>query len=154
MSEQQDLVAPEFSLAFSCVVHPAQMPAPPRMETMRSIAAEIAEKHGLTVEELRGRSHARRVAWPRQEAMWRMRQVRWPNGTPRFSLPQIGEFLGGRDHSTVFWGVQEHLRRLAETGKSTVEQLAEAEARRREALTRNNIETRRRARERKALACI
>jgi chromosomal replication initiation ATPase DnaA len=80
-------------------------------ETMRSIAAAVAEAYGLTVEELRGQCRERSVAHPRQEAMWRMRQVLDEDGRPRYSLPQIGNFLGHRDHTTVLHGVRAYEKR-------------------------------------------
>jgi chromosomal replication initiation ATPase DnaA len=46
------------------------------------------------------------IAHPRQEAMWRMRQA------GKWSLPQIGRFLGERDHTTVLSGIRAHQKRL------------------------------------------
>jgi chromosomal replication initiation ATPase DnaA len=70
------------------------------------IERQVALRHGITVEDLRGPCRARRVAWPRQELMWRARRE------TRLSLPQIGERLGGRDHTTVIHGVRAHQARL------------------------------------------
>jgi chromosomal replication initiator protein len=47
---------------------------------------------------LLGRSRAREVALPRQIAMYLLRKE------AKISLPQIGEALGGRDHTTVMYG--------------------------------------------------
>lgn len=80
-------------------------------ETMRSIAAAVAEAYGLKVEDLRGTCRERSVAHPRQEAMWRMRQVLCEDGRPRYSLPQIGAFLGHRDHTTILHGVRAYEKR-------------------------------------------
>ena len=78
----------------------------PRGPTLVQIAQEVAEYYGLTVDELKGPSHARAIAWPRQEAMARMR------AETRNSSTAIGKFLGGRDHSTVLTGVQAHQARI------------------------------------------
>ncbi len=61
-----------------------------------------------------GRERTREVALPRQIAMYLMREE---GGV---SLPQIGEIVGGRDHTTVIYAcdkvnnlmeTDEHLRR-------------------------------------------
>jgi chromosomal replication initiator protein len=57
----------------------------------------VADVFGLTPEELLGRSRSRDVALPRQVAMYLMREE------VNASLPQIGEALGGRDHTTVMY---------------------------------------------------
>lgn len=81
------------------------IPAPPA--TMAQIIARVAEKHGLTAAELKSERRARHIFHPRQEAMHEMHaQKRW-------SLPQIGRSLGGRDHTTVLYGVRAHAARLA-----------------------------------------
>ena len=78
-----------------------------RGPAMAQIAAEVALRHGLTVEQLKGPCRLRQVAWPRHEAMARMRAE-----TGR-SLPAIGRFLGGRHHTTVLAGVRAHQAREA-----------------------------------------
>lgn len=83
--------------------------APPhRRVTMAEITLRVAEKHGLTVEDLKGQSRIRPIAWPRQEAMYECRMA------TSNSTTAIGRFLGGRDHTTVMHGVRRHQDRLAE----------------------------------------
>ncbi len=55
----------------------------------------VARKFGLTAEKLLGRDRTKDVALPRQIAMYLLREE------AKISFPQIGEVLGGRDHSTV-----------------------------------------------------
>lgn len=93
---------------------PEPEPPPPR-EVYRSIASvlkEIADKHGLTVADLRDPSHYARVAHPRQEAMWACRQILKADGTPAHSYPAIGAAIGGRHHTTILSGVRTHQARL------------------------------------------
>ncbi len=66
----------------------------------RDIINEVAEKHELTVDELKSTTRARRIAWPRQEAMLRLRDE------TAMSLPQIAEKLGLKDHTTVLHGIR------------------------------------------------
>jgi chromosomal replication initiation ATPase DnaA len=84
-------------------------PAP--SDTKRTILLAVAIRHGLTIEELTGPGQFREVAWPRQEAMWLMYK------TGRYSLPQIGRYLGGRDHTTVLYGIRRHQARLDEAAR-------------------------------------
>lgn len=78
----------------------------PRPVTMSDIAARVAEKHRLTVADLKGQSRRREFAWPRQEAMHECRAA-----TDR-STTAIGRFFGGRDHATVIHGVRRHQERI------------------------------------------
>ena len=57
----------------------------------------VACAYGLSSETLLGRDRTREVALPRQIAMYLMREE------ANISLPQIGEALGGRDHTTVMY---------------------------------------------------
>ena len=75
---------------------------------MRDVAALVAERHGLSLAELKGPSATRRIAWPRQEAYALIRKH-----CPNISYPQIGQFFGGRDHTTVIYGVRAHEARVA-----------------------------------------
>ncbi len=60
----------------------------------------VAREFALTVENLLGRDRSREVALPRQVAMYLLRQE------ANVSLPQIGEVLGGRDHTTVMYAIE------------------------------------------------
>ena len=55
------------------------------------------EVMGVTYERLLGRERTREVALARQVAMYLLREE------ASLSLPQIGELLGGRDHTTVMY---------------------------------------------------
>ncbi len=59
----------------------------------------VARVWQTTVEALLGRDRTQKIAEPRQVAMYIMRKE---TGT---SLPQIGEILGGRDHTTVMYAI-------------------------------------------------
>jgi chromosomal replication initiator protein len=62
------------------------------------IIAHVAHYFGLQVSQVKGRSRKRDVARPRQVAMYLIREE------TDASLPQIGNLLDGRDHSTVLYG--------------------------------------------------
>lgn len=76
--------------------------------TMRMIAAEVAEAYRVSVDDLTSMSRKVPLVHIRQEAMWLMRQK------TKASLPQIGAFLGGRDHTTVLHGIRQVEKRRAE----------------------------------------
>ena len=59
------------------------------------IVSQVAEYYKLSMEKLLGRDRTKDVAHPRQIAMYLLREE------AKISFPQIGEALGGRDHSTV-----------------------------------------------------
>lgn len=80
--------------------------AKPERVTLESLKWEVAREYGVTVEELEGQGRTRSITVPRQDLMWRMVQAK------RWSLPQIGRCLGGRDHTTVMHGVKAHQARL------------------------------------------
>jgi chromosomal replication initiator protein len=60
----------------------------------------VARKFNLTVEKLLSRDRTKEVAHPRQIAMYLLREE------AKISFPQIGEVLGGRDHSTVMSAIE------------------------------------------------
>ena len=57
----------------------------------------VSQAFGISNERLLGRERTREVALPRQIAMYLLREE---GGV---SLPQIGDFIGGRDHTTVIY---------------------------------------------------
>ena len=64
----------------------------------QQILNTIAQEYGITMEDLLSPSRSQRVAFPRQVAMYLLREE------SELSLPKIGEILGGRDHTTVMYG--------------------------------------------------
>lgn len=80
-----------------------------RLETTTpaAIIAAVAQRHKLCVEDLEGPRRSRKIAWPRQEAMAEL------YARTSLSLPAIGRRLGGRDHTTVLYGIKRHMARVA-----------------------------------------
>ena len=75
------------------------------------IIDRVAHHFGLETSQVKGRSRKRDIARPRQVAMYLIREE------TDASLPQIGELLDGRDHSTVLYGCE----RVAELLEENVE---------------------------------
>jgi chromosomal replication initiator protein len=59
----------------------------------------VAKEWQTSVEALIGRDRSQKIAQPRQVAMYLLRKE------TDASLPQIGEVLGGRDHTTVMYAI-------------------------------------------------
>lgn len=76
----------------------------PRKMTGRDIIAEVAMDHGIHPVALIGQSRKSKIIRARQEAMYRLRAERG------FSMPKIGSYIGGRDHTTVINGINRHCR--------------------------------------------
>ncbi len=72
----------------------------PRRSEVRpdEIVRRVADAFGVSVEGILGRDRSRQIALPRQVAMYLLREE------ANISLPQIGDALGGRDHTTVMYG--------------------------------------------------
>jgi chromosomal replication initiator protein len=60
----------------------------------------VAKEWHTTPEALLGRDRSQKIAQPRQVAMYLLRKE------TDASLPQIGEVLGGRDHTTVMYAIE------------------------------------------------
>ncbi len=67
----------------------------PASRSLADIQAAACRHFDLTPEELLSPSRATRVTWPRQIAMYLAREL------TSESLPTIGRYFGGRDHTTV-----------------------------------------------------
>jgi chromosomal replication initiator protein len=74
---------------------PQRLPCPPA-----GVVRIVAEHFGLRIEDLTGRKRTKEIANARQIAMYLLREEN------DLSLPAIGDQLGGRDHSTVRYGVE------------------------------------------------
>ncbi len=64
------------------------------------VVRKVADSFGITMDRMLGRDRSRVVALPRQIAMYLLREE------ANCSLPQIGDALGGRDHTTVMYGCE------------------------------------------------
>jgi len=73
---------------------------PPTKVTMEDILGAVSEYYGVSREELVGPRRSRNIAFARQVAMYLAREL------AQMSLPQIGQALGGRDHTTVMHGCE------------------------------------------------
>ncbi|NPA06392.1 MAG: chromosomal replication initiator protein DnaA [Chloroflexi bacterium] len=83
---------------------PQRRPRP----TVDMVLDLVARTYDVTIEELKGKGRSRRVALPRQIAMYLLRTE------VGLSWPQIGQVLGGRDHSTVMHGYRKIEEQLAQ----------------------------------------
>lgn len=70
----------------------------------------VARNYQVSVEEMLGRDRSQKIALPRQIAMYLLREM------ANASLPQIGEFLGGRDHTTVMYAIEKIARETSDSG--------------------------------------
>jgi len=74
----------------------------------------VAHYFNLSAEKLLGRDRSRDVALPRQIAMYLLREE------ANVSLPQIGEVLGGRDHTTVMYAIEKISREIKDDSGSKI----------------------------------
>jgi chromosomal replication initiator protein len=68
--------------------------------TLDKVIDTVAWVYGITRAELLSRDRSRRVAWPRHVAAYLCRKL------TNSSLPEIGEVLGGRNHTSVLRAVR------------------------------------------------
>ena len=71
-----------------------------RSVTPTQVVDIVARAFNLTRDQLLGRDRSQNVALPRQIAMYLIREA------SNASLPQIGQALGGRDHTTVMYAIE------------------------------------------------
>ncbi len=63
--------------------------------SIEEVQKVVAEYFHINVADLRSKTRTRSVVKPRQYAMFLIREM------TKYSLPEIGDFFGGRDHTTV-----------------------------------------------------
>ncbi len=73
-------------------------PNKPREITPQLIIEVVAEHYGLSIEQMTSKNRSSQIAKPRQIAMYLCKEM---TDSP---LEAIGNFLGGRDHSTIIHG--------------------------------------------------
>lgn len=73
--------------------------ARPKARKFAQIKKEACEKYKITIEQFDGRDRGRIFCKARSYAWWRARQE------TTASLPQLGMWSGGREHTTVYHGI-------------------------------------------------
>jgi len=75
------------------------IPGTERRITMESVLRAVAEQFQLQPGQLKQKSNARLIAYPRQIAMYLIKEL------TQSSLPEIGRMFGGKHHTTVLHSV-------------------------------------------------
>jgi chromosomal replication initiator protein len=78
----------------------ADLMARPATVTLDELVMTVADFYGISRDDLLGRGRIKELVHPRQVVMYLAREEL------QLTLPQIGESLGGRDHTTVIYGVE------------------------------------------------
>jgi chromosomal replication initiator protein len=75
------------------------IPGTERRITMESVLRAVAEQFQLQPGQLKQKSNAQQIAYPRQIAMYLIKEL------TQSSLPEIGRMFGGKHHTTVLHSV-------------------------------------------------
>jgi chromosomal replication initiator protein len=89
-----------------------------RRVSVADVLEAVAEHYRISADDLRGKQRDKHIVVPRQVAMYLMRQE------TEASLMEIGQALGGRDHSTVLHGSEKINREVNENSALRKEVLA------------------------------
>ncbi len=81
--------------ALKYLIHPQE-----RRITIEAIQRAVAEKYGLQFSQLKQKTNAHNISFPRQVAMYVVKEL------TSASLPEIGRAFGGKHHTTVLHSVQ------------------------------------------------
>ena len=76
--------------------------------SIAQVSAAVCSHYRLKKHDMKSACRGRNIARPRQIAMYLSRKLTLQ------SLPQIGRYFGGRDHTTVIWAIRQ-IKRLRET---------------------------------------
>jgi chromosomal replication initiator protein len=90
--------------------------------TMSDVIQAVTRHFGIKVSDLQSRRRSHSVVFPRQIAMYLARRH------TTLSLEEIGGHLGGRDHTTVLYGIDRIKKQLSSDPslQETVRQLSDA----------------------------
>ncbi|MEA3560591.1 MAG: chromosomal replication initiator protein DnaA, partial [Candidatus Omnitrophota bacterium] len=81
--------------------------------TIELIQKKVAEYFDVRISDMRAKKRSRVVVYPRQIAMYLVREL------TEHSLPEIGEFFGGRDHTTILYAYNKIKMDLKDNQKLT-----------------------------------
>ena len=84
------------------------IPGQERRVTMDSVLRAVAERFQLQPAQLKQKTNARNIAYPRQIAMYLIKEL------TQSSLPEIGRMFGGKHHTTVLHSIQK-IEKLRQT---------------------------------------
>lgn len=90
--------------------YPTTFPVKLSPKRALEIIQPVADDHGVYVTEMIGPSINRKVSRARHAAMAALRAVSHPDGSARYSWPDIGKVFR-RHHATAMLGVHRHLQR-------------------------------------------
>ncbi|MCC6345521.1 MAG: chromosomal replication initiator protein DnaA [Bryobacterales bacterium] len=71
-----------------------------RKVTIEMVVRAVAEKHNFQPSQLKQKTNARHISYPRQIAMYLVKEL------TQASLPEIGRAFGGKHHTTVLHSIQ------------------------------------------------
>lgn len=89
----------QITLAMAQQVLKYLIPGGERQVTMDSVLRAVAERFQLQPNQLKQKSNAQNIAYPRQVAMYVIKEL------THSSLPEIGRMFGGKHHTTVLHSV-------------------------------------------------
>jgi chromosomal replication initiator protein len=90
----------QLNLAMAQQVLKHLIPNQERRITMDSVLRAVAEKFQLQPTQIKQKTNAQNIAYPRQIAMYLIKEL------TNSSLPEIGRMFGGKHHTTVLHSVQ------------------------------------------------
>lgn len=73
-----------------------------KLITVEMVQKAVADRFDVRISDLNGRSRQRQIVRPRQIAMFACKEL-----IPNLSLSDIGEAFGGKDHTTVLYGIEQ-----------------------------------------------
>lgn len=86
---------------------------PQKNINVNEILKAVCLYYSVKAQDIKGKRRNKELVIPRQVAMYLMKEI------TDMPFMTIGEFLGGRDHTTVMYGVDKIQGKVAETGKVT-----------------------------------
>jgi chromosomal replication initiator protein len=103
------MITPEPEPEIKIHVDPKYPPLP--ISRPLKILRDVAERHGVTVGDIKGVSRKIKFVRARQEACYLLREEL------KLSYPRIGLHLGNKDHTTILHGIRKYKKtHLKEAG--------------------------------------
>jgi len=111
LQAQASLTGAEISLEMAKHELKTAIPEESTHYTVESIQGAVARHFHIKVQDLRSTSKARKVALPRQIAMYLMRKY------TELGLVEIGEYFGGKNHTTIMYACEKIEAELETNGE-------------------------------------